>query len=129
MAATHMDDIEAVHRLVQLYIDGASGDAAKLREAFHPQAMMFGHINGRDMTTPIEGFIKRVEGAKGPLAGPNYRARVINIDLAGDAGVATLAEEDYLGCNFVDWFSVARIDEHWKIVNKTFACTGGKLPG
>jgi hypothetical protein len=43
--------------------------------------------------------------------------------------VAVLAEEDYLGCDFVDYFSVARIDGRWQIDNKTYAHTGGSLPG
>ena len=46
----------------------------------------------------------------------------------GDAGVAVLVETDYLGCDFVDYFSVARIDGRWQITNKTYAHTGGKPP-
>ena len=44
-----------------------------------------------------------------------------NIDLTGDAGVAVLVETDCLGCDFVDYFSVARIDGRWQITNKTYA--------
>ena len=40
----HLQDIAEVRAVVQLYIDGANGDAAKLREAFHADARMFGHI-------------------------------------------------------------------------------------
>ena len=40
----HLQDIADVRSLVQLYVDGASGDVAKLKEAFHPDARMFGHI-------------------------------------------------------------------------------------
>ena len=36
-------------------------------------------------------------------------------------------ETDYLGCDFVDYFSVARIDGRWQITNKTYAYTGGPL--
>jgi Putative lumazine-binding len=39
-------------------------------------------------------------------------------------------EED--GCwgnlSFVDYFTLAKIDGTWKIVNKTFAHTGGEMP-
>ena len=41
---------------------------------------------------------------------PNYRADVRTIDVVGEAGVAVLVEMDYLGCDFVDFFTVARID-------------------
>ena len=42
---------------------------------------------------------------------------------------SVLAETDYLGCDFVDYFSVARIDGRWQITNKTYALTGGTPPG
>ena len=124
-----IDDHDAITKLVQLYINGAGGDVAKLREAFHPDARMYGHIGAVTHAIPITGFFDMVAGAKGSLAGPRYKARIVSIDVVGDAGVAVLAEEDYLGCDFVDYFSVARIDGRWQIVNKTYAHTGGKLPG
>lgn len=123
----HMDDVEAISAVVQLYIDGANGDVAKLEEAFHPSAWMFGHVGPMQTNIPIQEFFAMVASMPG-LAGPAYRARVTSIDVVGDAAVATLAEEDYMGCDFVDYFSLARIDGTWKIVNKTYAHTGGQPP-
>jgi len=124
---SHLKDLEEVRGLIQLYIDGANGDVAKLKEAFHPDARMMGHIGPMDTYIPITDFFKMVERQPG-LAGPNYKAYVRNIDLAGDAGVAVLVETDYLGCDFVDYFSVARIAGRWQITNKTYAHTGGQPP-
>jgi hypothetical protein len=123
-----LDDIEAIERVVQLYIDGANGEVDKLEEAFHPDARMFGHIGPMDTYVPIQGFFKMVADSPG-MAGPNYRARITSIDVVGDAAVAVLTEEDYLGCDFVNFFSLARIDGRWSIVNKTYAHTGGRPPG
>ena len=120
-------DLEEIERVVGLYIDGANGDVAKLKQAFHPDARMMGHIGPTDLYVPITDFFKMVEHQPG-MAGPNYRADVRSIDLAGDAGVAVLVETDYLGCDFVDYFSVARIGGRWQITNKTFAHTGGQPP-
>ena len=125
---THLKDLEEVRGLIQLYIDGANGDVAKLKEAFHPDARMMGHIGPVDTYIPITDFFRMVEKQPG-MAGPNYKAYVRNIDLAGDAGVAVLVETDYMGCDFVDYFSVARIGGRWQITNKTYAHTGGKPPG
>ena len=36
-----------------------------------------------------------------------------------------LVETDYFGCDFVDYFTVARINGRWWITNKTYAHTGG----
>ena len=125
---SHLKDLEEVRELIQLYIDGANGDVGKLKEAFHPDARMMGHIGPMETYIPITDFFKMVERQPG-LAGPNYKAYVRNIDLAGDAGVAVLVETDYLGCDFVDYFSVARIGGRWQITNKTYAHTGGQPPG
>ena len=122
-------DLEEITQVVQLYIDGAGGDVAELRDAFHPDARMYGHIGDVQHAVPITDFFDMVANSKAPLAGPRYKARIVSIDVVGNAGVAVLAEEDYLGCDFVDYFSMARIGGQWKIVNKTYAHTGGKLPG
>lgn len=123
----HIADLEAVTELIGLYIDGANGDVSKLRKAFHADAHMMGHIGPMDTYFHIDEFFKMVEAQPG-MAGPNYTAVIQSIDLSGDAGVAVLAETDYIGCDFVDYFSVARIDGEWKITNKTYAHTGGTPP-
>jgi len=122
-----LQDLEDVRALIQLYIDGSNGDVAKLTQAFHGDARMFGHIGPMDTYIPIGGFFDMVQAQPG-MAGPKYKAFVRSIDLTGDAGVAVLVETDYLGCDFVDYFSVARIDGRWQITNKTSAHTGGQPP-
>jgi hypothetical protein len=48
---------------------------------------------------------------------------------AGDAAFAVLEEEGFWGTvSFRDFFTLARIDGAWTIVNKTFAHTGGEPP-
>ncbi len=58
-----------------------------MRQAFHPDAHMFGHIGPMDTYEPITDFTALVEAQPG-LAGPDYRADIRTIDLVGDAGVA-----------------------------------------
>ena len=123
----HLQDIADVREVIQLYIDGSNGDGDKLRTAFHPEARMFGHIGAFDTYIPITEFIAMVEANPG-WAGPRYGADVRMVDVVGDAGVAVLEETDYLGCDFVDYFTVARIDDRWWITNKTYAHTGGDMP-
>ena len=113
------NEIDDIRELVQLYIDGANGDVAKLEQAFHTDAQMMGHIGSMDTYFPIGEFFKMVEAQPG-MAGPNYTAAIRTIDVSGDAGMAVLVETDYLGCDFVDYFSVARIDGRWQITNKTY---------
>jgi hypothetical protein len=122
-----LDDYEEITRLVNLYIEGANGDVAKLEEAFHPSAWMFGHIGPIETNIPITDFFKMV--ASNPnVAGPDYRTTISSITATGDAGTATLVEHDFMGCDFVDYFTFARIEGRWWIVNKTYAHTGGAPP-
>jgi hypothetical protein len=127
VTAQHLQDLADVRSLIQLYIDGSNGDGDKMRQAFHPDAHMFGHIGAMETYEPITDFTALVEKQPG-LAGPDYRADIRTIDLVGDAGVAVLVETDYFGCDFVDFFTVARIDGRWWITNKTYAHTGGTPP-
>ena len=85
MTAENLQDLADVRSLIQLYIDGSNGDGDKMRQAFHPDAHMFGHIGPMDTYEPITDFTALVEKQPG-LAGPNYRADVRTIDLVGDAG-------------------------------------------
>jgi len=58
----------------------------------------------------------------------SYSARVTSVEQVGDAAAARLEETGCWGAvSFVDFFALARIDGSWKIVNRTFAHTGGEM--
>ncbi len=113
---------------VQLYIDGvATGDAVKLEQAFHQDARMYGAVDGQRYDIPISEMIKMVESQPANTDG-SFRASVRAVDEEGDAAIATVEEHGFWGVlSFVDYFSLARIEGSWKIVNKIFAQTGGSL--
>ena len=118
-----------IEQTVQLYIDGASkGDATKLKKAFHDPAWMFGAISGQRFDMPIALMIQEVTA--NPLdSDGGYSARIVSVQQTSDAAIATVEESGCWGnLSFVDYFSLAKIDGAWKIVNKTFAHTGGEMP-
>lgn len=131
MAATdvHVEERKAIATAVQLYIDGASkGDAEKLGQAFHEQAAMFGSLGGQryDLTIPqlTELVTSRPLDSDG-----SFRARITSIEHEGDIARVRLEEDGCWGAvSFVDYFTLAKVDGAWKIVNKTFTHTGGELP-
>jgi hypothetical protein len=129
VAADVVDDYDAICRVLQLCTDGeAKGDVAKLREAFHADARMFGSIAGTRYDIPIEELFELAESE--PADTGNYRSRILSVQqTGGDAAVAVVAEEGYWGSlSFIDHFQLARIEGDWKIVNKLFAHTGGEPP-
>lgn len=112
---------------VQLYVDGvAKGDAAKLEQAFNDGAWMFGTLGGQRLDMPISEMIKLIVDKPADVDG-TFQAHVRSVEEEGDVAVVTLEEQGFWGTlSFVDFFAVARIDGSWKIVNKTFAHTGGE---
>jgi hypothetical protein len=128
MAAT-AQQTEQITRTVNLYADGVrDGDAAKLREAFHPDAWMWGSIMGQRYDEPVSALIEMVDGKPVDVDG-SFRAQITSVEQTNDAALAVLVEEGFWGTvSFVDYFTLARIDGAWKIVSKTFAHTGGEPP-
>jgi hypothetical protein len=127
--ATSIEDYDAIAGVIQLYIDGsAKGDRSKLEKAFQADARMYGALGGHRYDIPIEELFKMA--AEGPMdTGGRYRARITSVEQVGDVAVATLVEENCWGAvSFIDYFSLARIDGSWTIVNKVFAHTGGTPP-
>jgi hypothetical protein len=72
-AGMPIDDYDAIAATVQLYIDGsAEGDAAKLSDAFHSDAQMYGAVSDDRYDEPITEYIKLMGESPG---GETLRAR------------------------------------------------------
>ena len=129
VSQTTPTDREAIAAAVQLYIDGASrGDGDKLREGFHESAWMFGAVGDQRFDMPITQMIAIV--GEHPLDSDGaYKARITEIEQVGDAATAKVEEEGCWGnVAFTDFFTLQKIDGAWKMVNKSFAHTGGEMP-
>jgi hypothetical protein len=128
MAAT-AQETDQITRTVDLYVQGCrEGDAAKLREAFHPDSRMWGSLAGQRYDVPIADMIAMFDGKPVDVDG-SYQTQVTSVEQTDDVASATLVEEGFWGTvSFVDFFALARIDGTWKIVNKTFVHTGGEPP-
>jgi hypothetical protein len=127
--AVSASEKSAITEVVQLYIDGSrTGDSDKLRRAFHPDARMYGSIAGQRLDQPIEEFFNVASSRPADIDG-TYEARIVSLEQVGDAATAAIEETGFWGTlSFTDFFSLSRMDGEWKIVNKTFAHTGGEPP-
>jgi hypothetical protein len=124
-----LDSHEEVRQVVELAMKGsAEGNVADLSKAFHEKAQMFGEVFGVRYDEPIESFFELCKKNRLDKGG-NYRSRIVSITRVGGAAMAMVAEDGCWGsASFVDFFTVTKIAGAWKITNKTFVYTGGKIP-
>ena len=129
-APSSIEDLDEITRVMTTLLEGESaGDVAKLKAVFHPDARMFGQAEGQRYDIPISEYFDFAASAPANSEG-NYRARVLSVQQTGDVAIVVAVEENCWGSvSFIDYFSLSRIAGEWKIVNKTFAHTGGKMPG
>ena len=98
---TTIEDVDAIAQTLQLYIDGtASGDRAKLAEAFHPDARMFGALGEQRFDVPITEYADVVAGTPADVAG-TFRTRITSITQTGDAAARDNRRGGLLGDRLV----------------------------
>ena len=116
-------DLEEVTRVLNLYIDGAgNGIADDLWLAFHQSARWFGSMDGVEYDIDKEGFTELMVVTPGNPSS----SKIVDIQIAGTAAIATVEEEGFWGTlSFTDFFTLAILEGRWQITCKTFAHTGG----
>ena len=117
-----ISDLEQINEKIDGYVRGCqTGDEAHLKQAFHPDARMFGALGPERHDDAIfDGLSSAVAAEPG---GP-FSARVVSIDVAGDAACVKLVESGLWGQDFMDYFLLSRIEGEWQIVAKAFDHTG-----
>ncbi|MEW6128062.1 MAG: nuclear transport factor 2 family protein [Acidobacteriota bacterium] len=118
---TQAQNPEAVAARVPLenYLKGhATGQGDYIRKAFHPDARLQWFRDGKYQTRSLEDFIAGFKGEPAPDESQRKR-RIESLDIAGNAGTAKIVL-DYPSVKFVDYMSLLKIGDEWKIVNKIF---------
>jgi hypothetical protein len=120
---------EAIATVLRLYIEGAaSGDAAKLKEAFHEHARTYGSLNGTRYDLSLAEMIALEERSPRNSDG-RYSAHIMSVGQAGDVATATIEEDGCWGtASFTSFLSLVKIDDRWQIVARVFAHVSGALP-
>ena len=120
---------EAIATVLRLYIEGAaSGDAAKLKEAFHEHARTYGSLNGTRYDLSLAEMVALEERSPRNSDG-RYTAHIMSVGQAGDVATATIEEDGCWGtASFTSFLSLVKIDDRWQIVARVFAHVSGALP-
>ena len=117
-----ISDARAIAAKVDGYVKGCrTGERAHLEAAFHPDARMFGATGDDRYDLPVFGGLDDVVSAQ---PAPDLDAEILSIDVEGDAASVKVAESQFWGQDFIDFFLLSRIDGEWQIVAKSYAHTG-----
>lgn len=116
-----MTDHQAITAAVQNYFLGTyHGNEEQLLQAFHPNAVISGNIEGKEQSWPLTDFIQRV--TKSPTSAERkekYNKEILSIDTEGDCAMVK-AKVVVNGLTFIDYITLLKIDGRWVIRNKSF---------
>lgn len=117
-----MSDTSSPSATIESYVACCRiGDAAGLQRLFHPQACMFGNLNGQGVAGTPELFFETVTNAPSPeQSKEDYQYQVELIQKNQYTAVVLLCENNYLGMNFKNSFQLMREQGDWLIVAKLF---------
>jgi hypothetical protein len=116
--AIDLGEYDAIMSTIQLYIDGGkTGDTARMKEAFHPDATIFGYVGADLFAGPIQQLFdwNDQNGAAKELQG-----RIASIDIIETVATVRLELDNWTGHRFTDLFTLLKVDGQWKIINKVF---------
>lgn len=122
-------DKEAIKKVIQTaYVEGLQneGDINKIDSGIHPGFVLLGIGDDNEMWKyPIDDWkantLKKKEKGVYPRTGDKkVTIKFLNIDITGTAAVAKI--EFYVGNEkrYVDYISLYKFDDSWKMVNKIY---------
>lgn len=121
---------DAVREVVIDYLEGMVwGDEARLRRAFHPDAIQVGHFADTYEFFPLQEFIDwlRTEATAPP--GSPYTAELVSIEVTGTVAVVKVTDSCF-GTDFTDYLVMVKDrpgpEGRWQIVTKAYHVHAGR---
>jgi hypothetical protein len=110
-----------IETTISHYFQGIyKGDIEKLKNVFHPQALLTGDIKGEPYFKTVKDYIEGVKTRKSPSdLGEDFMMEIMGIEILGSTAVAKL-HVPMLGFNYYDFLSLSLVNQKWEIVNKLF---------
>jgi hypothetical protein len=113
-----MSDESLIKKTIQYYINGAiSGKGEDMKPAFHSEASIFGYIGDDLFSGPIKNLFDWID--ENPAA-DELKANIVNIDIEGTVATVRLESDNWSGHKFTDLFTLLKLENEWKIMNKVF---------
>ncbi len=109
----------AVRVPLEAYLRGhATGDSTAFRRAFWKEAKLWFVRDGQLASRTADEYIG---GASGRPAADEAqrRRRIVSVHITGNAAIAVV-ELDYPATHFIDYMTLLKVGDEWRIINKSF---------
>ncbi len=115
-------DYQAIIDVLSTYFDGLYfSDTARLKTAFHPQAIYACATDGTLLHLDMETYFPIVDKRPSPASrGEARQDRIISIEFAGPVTALARVECAIGEKSFTDLLSLVRLDGRWQIISKVF---------
>ncbi|MBV8679921.1 MAG: nuclear transport factor 2 family protein [Aquitalea sp.] len=115
-------DLEQIHQALTAYYEALYyGQAEKLTEAFHPDAVLLGDVEGTESRLDQAQYRKLLQSRPSPHAqGAPYGLQIGEVRCCGNAAMAEL-QTPLAGRVFTDYVSLLKRQERWRIVFKLYS--------
>jgi hypothetical protein len=112
----------AIEAVLWTYLDGLhEGDTDKLARAFHPVSHLYSESNGDVADMPREKWLEMVRGRPSAKSqGHPRHDRIVTIDQSGPMTAFAKVECALPPRYFVDYLTLIKTGEGWRVVAKAF---------
>ena len=109
----------AVRIPLESYLKGhATGDSAAFRRAFWKEAKLFWVRDGQLATRTSDEYIAGASG-RAPADEAKRKRRIVSVHITGNSAIGII-ELDYPTTHFIDYMTLLKIGNEWRIINKSF---------
>lgn len=119
--AEQAKDLEGIRNTVDDYFLGMyHSDTDRLAKAFHSDAFLTGYFQGNFSRFSLGDWLGMVEKTEAPAEqGEAFDMNIVSIDMKENVAMVKVRDL-YLGLWFTDYLTLIKMDNGWKIVNKSF---------
>ncbi|MEM8793992.1 MAG: nuclear transport factor 2 family protein [Pseudomonadota bacterium] len=110
---------DGIQHCLREYARGAIlGDSALMRAVMHPDAQIYGYLDGALFAGPMALLYDYVDEHEDA---PQLNWETTRVDESNGVATARVAISNWHGYDFVDYFTLLKFEGEWRITNKVFS--------
>lgn len=118
MSNTPVDEYNVVEAALAPYLHAArTGDGSGMRSIWMDDARIIGSLDGQAVHLDPDAFADLIDNVGGS---PTVKAKIVRIEVQGNAAAARIEFEDWGGVRYTDFFNLYRRDGIWKVASKVY---------